>query len=163
MAVKTLILLACVLLVTTMVSSIEEEVDVEQYPAKSPVKAPAHAPEKHFVHPPVKAPVHPPVKAPVHAPVKAPAHAPVKAPVHPPVKAPVHPPVKAPVHAPAKPPVATLPPVANNHGYCKTHHPKRSCMRECTACCAKCKCVPGSKKCTNWDHVTIHGAIVKCP
>ncbi|CAA2994614.1 Hypothetical predicted protein [Olea europaea subsp. europaea] len=126
-----------------------------------------------FVHSHAGVPAHAPVKAPVPSPKKAPVHAPAHAPtnhhhVPPPKKAPIQTPEKPHVHPPLEAPST---PVAPIHGcvamceeYCKPVSPKRPCMRVCTACCAKYKCVPvGSKKCTNWGRVMIHGEMVKCP
>ncbi|CAK9162836.1 unnamed protein product [Ilex paraguariensis] len=93
MATKVvLLLLAYVLLVTNMVSSIEETVETEVYVPNYVAKPPAHAPAKSPTHAPPK---------------KAPAPAPKKPLVHPPTKVPAHPPVKA---------KAPVPPVAPKHG-----------------------------------------------
>ncbi|KAL2532172.1 Uncharacterized protein Adt_05523 [Abeliophyllum distichum] len=140
-------------------------------PKKAPVHSPAHAPvpapKKAPVHAPAHAPVPAPKKAPVHAPAHAPVPAPKKAPVHAPIPAPKKAPVHALAHAPKKHHVHVHPPkkgcVPKCEEYCKPVSPKRPCMKACTACCAKCKCVPGSEKCPNWDRVMIHGAMVKCP
>ncbi|KAL2552403.1 Uncharacterized protein Fot_06022 [Forsythia ovata] len=142
-------------------------------PKKAPVHSPAHAPIPAPKKAPVHAPAHVPIPAPKKAPVHAPAHAPAKHHVHahPPKKAHVHAPAKPPIHPPSKAPTPPISPISLTHAgcvpkceeYCKPVSPKRPCMKVCTACCAKYKCVPGSKKCPNWDRVMIHGAMVKCP
>ncbi|KAL8038669.1 hypothetical protein ABFX02_11G123000 [Erythranthe guttata] len=141
MAAKSaLFLLALVLFVsTTMGSSSVEEVDNLET---------GHHHYNHSHH-------HHHAKAPVHAPSKAPKKAPLHAPIPPPPKA-RH------AYPPASPPHGCVGMCAS---YCKLVSPKRHCMKTCTACCDKCKCVPvpGFKKCSNWDKVMIHGYIVKCP
>ncbi|EYU34700.1 hypothetical protein ABFS82_11G127300 [Erythranthe guttata] len=141
MAAKSaLFLLALVLFVsTTMGSSYVEEVDNLET---------GHHHYNHSHH-------HHHAKAPVHAPSKAPKKAPLHAPIPPPPKA-RH------AYPPASPPHGCVGMCAS---YCKLVSPKRHCMKTCTACCDKCKCVPvpGFKKCSNWDKVMIHGYIVKCP
>lgn len=51
--------------------------------------------------------------------------------------------------------------------YCKKdyRHKIRPCVKTCTACCDKSKCVPQpKKKCSNWDHVKMDdGKLIKCP
>ncbi|KAL7094816.1 hypothetical protein ACP275_11G128200 [Erythranthe tilingii] len=142
MAAKSaLFLLALVLFVsTTMGSSSVEEVDNLET---------KHHHYNHSHH------HHHHAKAPVHAPSKAPNKAPLHAPIPPPPKA-RH------AYPPASPPHGCVGMCAS---YCKLVSPKRHCMKTCTVCCDKCKCVPvpGFKKCTNWDKVMIHGYIVKCP
>ncbi|PIN05789.1 hypothetical protein CDL12_21668 [Handroanthus impetiginosus] len=136
MAIKsTLFLLALVLLVARMGLSVEDidTMETEHH-------------HHHYAKAPTKAPVHAPAKAPFHAPKKAIAHAPAQPPVH--------------AYSPVSPPHGC---VAMCASYCKAISPKRPCMRTCTACCSKSKCVPGFMKCNNWDEVTIHGYLVKCP
>ncbi|XP_073149086.1 uncharacterized protein [Henckelia pumila] len=140
MAIKSaLFLLAFVLLATRMASSLVEVDAIET----------EHHDDHHHNH----------SKAPAHAPTKAPAHAPKKAPTHSPKKAPTHPPVFPPPHFC----------VTKCEAHCKGLRPIERCVKTCTACCAKFKCVPdsdniGSKHyCKNWDGVVIHGKQVKCP
>ncbi|KAK6128342.1 hypothetical protein DH2020_037916 [Rehmannia glutinosa] len=148
MAIKSaLFLLAFILLVTRMGSSVEDvdNIETEHHHHHSHVNAPA------------KAPVHAPTKAPAYGPKKAPA----RAPVHAQAKSPVHSEPNAPAYAPVSFPHGC---VAKCASYCKPVSPKRPCMKTCTACCAKCKCVPsGIHKCTNWDQVMIRGHMVNCP
>ncbi|KAK4272073.1 hypothetical protein QN277_020673 [Acacia crassicarpa] len=125
----------------------------------------------------VKDPVSPPPKVtppPVVKPATPPPPA-VKTPYpSPPGKAPVPPP------SPVKPPVAPAPPagpiVKSNKdcvplcGYrCKEHSRKSVCIRACTTCCERCKCVPpgtyGNRevcgKC--YTDMLTHGDRPKCP
>uniref|UniRef100_A0A7N2KZ10 Uncharacterized protein n=1 Tax=Quercus lobata TaxID=97700 RepID=A0A7N2KZ10_QUELO len=105
--------------------------------AHAPVPSPSHAPSHHA----------PPAKAPAHAsPSHAPAHAPKPPPYYhaPPPKA--HAPVPS-VHEP--PTYAPSPSVKSKEDCtplcfqrCRLAKSKRMCMRACTACCARCKCVP---------------------
>ncbi|KAL1553388.1 gibberellin-regulated protein 14-like [Salvia divinorum] len=174
-------MLAFVLLVTRMVSSAGDVENIEtennDHRHHEHAKAPASAPVYTPLHAPAKAPIHHQhhehATAPAHAPlphhhhhhkhVTAPAHAPLPHHHH------EHAPVHTPLHAPAKAPAAStqIPPphgcVAQCASYCKPVSPKRPCMKKCTLCCAKCKCVPGSTKCHNWNSVEIHGHLVKCP
>ncbi|XP_047321053.1 snakin-2-like [Impatiens glandulifera] len=52
--------------------------------------------------------------------------------------------------------------------YCDIKMPgmKRDCQRVCSACCAKCNCIPlpGAKPCNGtWDKVIYHKIEVACP
>ncbi|XP_060191082.1 gibberellin-regulated protein 14-like [Lycium barbarum] len=96
----------------------------------------------------------------------------------PPVKAPSPPPaVKLPPPA-TKPPVPT-PPVSPPRTTaecfplcevrCKLHSRKNVCLRACTTCCLRCKCVPpgqygNREKCGKcYANMTTHGGKPKCP
>ncbi|GAV74820.1 GASA domain-containing protein [Cephalotus follicularis] len=94
-------------------------------------------------------------------------------------KAPAHPPVKS------RPPPHLVPPVRYPTPYSYSHHElpcvdycrpicdpyrrRRPCMRVCTKCCEKGKCVPPGedgakvKYCKIWDTVTLHDVVYKCP
>ncbi|KAF7819627.1 gibberellin-regulated protein 14-like [Senna tora] len=116
--------------------------------------------------PPLKSPAAPP--APV---VKKPTPpSPVQAPTPPP-QAPVKPPV-----APAPAPGPVVPIVRSNKDCvplcekrCELHSRKRVCMRACSTCCERCKCVPpgtyGNRelcgKC--YTAMLTHGNRYKCP
>ncbi|XP_075510732.1 uncharacterized protein LOC142546739 [Primulina tabacum] len=138
---STLFLLAFVLLATRLASSLEDREAIEN----------EHHRDLDHDHRYSKAPA----KEPAHAPAKAPARAPTKAPAHPPVKAPMHPPVFHHTHVC----------VEKCKTHCKGMGQRKGCMKTCTACCAKFKCVPDGSKlyCKNWDGVVIRGKIVKCP
>ncbi|KAL8528256.1 hypothetical protein ACS0TY_005892 [Phlomoides rotata] len=148
-----LIFVALFVLITKMESSVEFEL-VED------VESTENYHHHHHHHIYAKAPLLAPANAPTHAPKKSRIHAPAKAPVHAPRTGPlVSVPVKSP--APVSPPPRGC--VAMCESYCRPISPKRACMRTCTSCCAKFKCVPGFTKCSNWSKVAIHGYLVKCP
>ncbi|XP_057524237.1 gibberellin-regulated protein 14-like [Amaranthus tricolor] len=148
---------------------------VAPYPPKSPVIAP-YPPKSPVVAPyPPKAPAvapYPP-KAPVVAPY--PPKAPVVAPYPPkaPVVAPYPP--KAPIVAPTTPYYGHLPPVKKEdcvplcEKRCSLHSRKRLCVRACSTCCLRCKCVPpgtyGNKEVCGrcYTDMTTHGGRLKCP
>lgn len=52
---------------------------------------------------------------------------------------------------------------------CKLHSRKRVCMRACTTCCDRCKCVPpgtygNRERCGKcYTNMTTHGNRIKCP
>ncbi|XP_028793131.1 gibberellin-regulated protein 14-like isoform X1 [Neltuma alba] len=161
---SAILLLALFLVVATEVHSHDGEVKVKMNYVKSPLSPPPNAPPvvAHAPPPPVK-PVTPPppvVKTPYPSPP-----APDKAPVPP---------------SPVKPPVAPAPPAApivkSNKDCvplceyrCQLHSRKRVCMRACTTCCERCKCVPpgtfGNRevcgKC--YTDMLTHGDRPKCP
>ncbi|KAA8530274.1 hypothetical protein F0562_004983 [Nyssa sinensis] len=149
MALKAMLFLfASFLLVTTRVSSKDEEFFMEAAYAKVPVVAPSHSPIAPAPAPPVMEPAPaPPVKAP----------------------APVPPVYKPPVSAPTPPPKTKIECNPLCVERCKLHSRKRLCLRACMTCCDRCKCVPpgtyGNKekcgKCyTDW---TTRGGKPKCP
>ncbi|GMP30385.1 hypothetical protein CsSME_00005077 [Camellia sinensis var. sinensis] len=134
-----LFLLAFLLLVTTRVSSNDEEFLTEP-PAHSPVKAPALA----------------------HVPVKAPAPIlPIKPPVLPPS------PVQAPPTNFLPKTKQECVPLCEER--CKLHSRKRVCVRVCMTCCDRCRCVPpgtngNREKCGKcYTDMTTHGGKSKCP
>ncbi|KAI6671246.1 hypothetical protein NL676_006131 [Syzygium grande] len=137
-----LFLLAIFLLITTRVSSSDEDPRMQApFPpyAKVPVPAPA----------PAKVPAKPPTPSPPSKATPSPAKPPTYAPL---------PPVKS---------TADCVPLCDQR--CKLHSRKRLCMRACMTCCDRCKCVPpgtyGNQemcgKC--YTDMTTHGNRVKCP
>ncbi|GAB4854804.1 hypothetical protein Ancab_023388 [Ancistrocladus abbreviatus] len=147
-------------------------------PYTPPTKAPA-PPVKPYT-PPTKAPA-PPVK-PYTPPPKAPSpplkpYTPLPKTPSPPVK-PYSPPPKIPsppAETPPSPIIPYRPPVKKEECVplceerCKLHSRKRLCMRACSTCCIRCKCVPpgtyGNRelcgKC--YTDMTTHGNRPKCP
>ncbi|XP_062153015.1 gibberellin-regulated protein 14-like [Alnus glutinosa] len=160
MAFKAMLfLLTTFLVVTTRVSSNDQELNTKAIDVKVP--PPAQAPAKV----PVKAPsLTPPPKAPAYAPPpKAPAPEP---PVKPPAPAP---PVNPPAPAPLPPVTSKKDCIPQCDRRCQLHSRKRVCMRACMTCCDRCKCVPpgtfGNRemcgKC--YTEMTTHGNKYKCP
>ncbi|KAG2714474.1 hypothetical protein I3843_03G031000 [Carya illinoinensis] len=153
MALKALLFLfTCFIVVTSRVSSKDEELATKAVIVEAPV--PSQAPAKV-----------PAVKAPTHAPPAAPTYAP------PPKETAPVPPVKPP--APASP--SPLPvrskkdciPLCDQR--CQLHSRKRLCTRACMTCCDRCKCVPpgtfgNREKCGKcYTDMTTHGNKYKCP
>ncbi|GLT33307.1 hypothetical protein SLA2020_079090 [Shorea laevis] len=187
MAPKTLMfLLGTLLFVATKVSSYQKEDDeiMSSFPlapapaasVKPPTKAPVEAPvpsKPPTPAPPVKPPTHP-IKPPTPAPPAKPPTQPIKPPAAaPPAKPPTHT-IKPPTPAPSPVPVPGHPitkkdciPLCEQR--CKLHASKRKCVRACSACCDKCKCVPpgtdGNRemcgKC--YTETRTHGHIYQCP
>ncbi|KAK4282456.1 hypothetical protein QN277_013833 [Acacia crassicarpa] len=161
-----LLLLGIFVLLATNVSSYDEElINQGKYakPLVSPV-APVVAPT-----PPPPPPVKPPT--PPAAPVG-------KAPTPPPTTGhPVAPAPQPPVNPPVAPAPGPVPPIVRSNkdcvplceNRCQLHSRKRVCVRACSTCCERCKCVPpgtyGNRevcgKCYT-DMVT-HGNRFKCP
>nr|XP_028963601.1 gibberellin-regulated protein 14-like isoform X3 [Malus domestica] len=117
--------------------------------------------------PPLAKPPSPPYTkpTPVIPPVKPPT--PVIPPVNPP--SPVSPPVKPPTYPPL-PPVrskADCIPLCDKR--CMLHSRKRVCMRACTTCCDRCRCVPpgtfgNRERCGKcYTDMVTHGNRSKCP
>ncbi|RXH69406.1 hypothetical protein DVH24_037190 [Malus domestica] len=138
MASKTVLLLfATVLLFTARASSLD---DHEELAIKSTYgNAPAPQPLVKAPSPPLAKPPCPPLAKP-----PSPLYTKPPSPVSPPVKPPT--PVSPPVMPPTYPP---LPPVRSKSDCvplcekrCMQHSRKRPCMRACTACCDRCRCVP---------------------
>ncbi|GLU02022.1 hypothetical protein SLE2022_192950 [Rubroshorea leprosula] len=149
MASKTLMfLVGTLLLVATKVSSHQKEDDeiMSSFPL-----APAPAAS---VKPPTKAPA--PSKVPTAAPPAKPPTQPIKPPTPTPSPVPGHPITKK-----------DCIPLCEQR--CKLHSSKRKCVRACSACCDKCKCVPpgtdGNRemcgKC--YTETRTRGHIYQCP
>ncbi|KAL8545849.1 hypothetical protein ACS0TY_005825 [Phlomoides rotata] len=94
------------------------------------------------------------------------------------VEAPMYPPMDAPIYAPFGSPdvgwsdAPTSSPLPYGFGtacvamcsvHCHPIYPRRRCMRTCTACCAKSRCVPEFSPCCAWDTITVRGYNVQCP
>ncbi|XP_052197106.1 gibberellin-regulated protein 14 [Diospyros lotus] len=102
-----------------------------------------------------------------YAKAPVPALAPAPSPI---IKAAPPPPAPAPPVLPAPPPpkakIECLPLCEER---CKLHSRKRVCLRACTTCCARCKCVPpgtygNREKCGKcYTDMTTRGGRTKCP
>ncbi|ESW23119.1 hypothetical protein PHAVU_004G019900 [Phaseolus vulgaris] len=179
MASNSILLLAIFLLVTSKVFSHEEDLEIMANNVNPQVPAPVSAP-------PVKAPTPtPPVKSPSYPPGPVTTPSPTTPPVK--VPPPQSPTVKPPAPSPpqVKPPTPTPPvvyppplsPVVKStkdciplcDGRCQLHSRKKLCLRACTTCCYRCKCVPpgtyGNRemcgKC--YTDMLTHGNKYKCP
>ncbi|XP_028771233.1 gibberellin-regulated protein 14 [Neltuma alba] len=159
-----LLLLGILVLFITKVSSYDEDLVNQDKYTKAPVSAVA----------PVVAPTPSPAPKP-----STPPTAPVgKAPTPPPTTGhPVAPAPQPPVNAPVTPAPAPAAPIVRSNkdcvplceNRCQLHSRKRVCIRACSTCCERCKCVPpgtyGNRevcgKCYT-DMVT-HGNRYKCP
>ncbi|KAL4581651.1 hypothetical protein LXL04_006177 [Taraxacum kok-saghyz] len=178
MAMKLhLLLLVSFLLVSTSISSYDQEAAFATTPAgkTTPPPKPSPSPPLPVTKPPTATP---PVAKPPTAtsPVaKPPTAAPPVA--KPPTTAP--PVAKPPTTAPpvAKPPTAAppTPPRNTKECYppcvvrCKNHSRQNVCLRACVTCCDRCKCVPpgqsGNKEVCGscYTNMKTHGGRPKCP
>ncbi|XP_050104000.1 gibberellin-regulated protein 14-like isoform X6 [Malus sylvestris] len=117
--------------------------------------------------PPLAKPPSPPYTkpTPVIPPVKPPT--PVIPPVNPP--SPVSPPVKPPTYPPLPPVRSKADCIALCDKRCMLHSRKRVCMRACTTCCDRCRCVPpgtfgNRERCGKcYTDMVTHGNRSKCP
>lgn len=124
---------------------------------------PVYSPPPKTATPPVLKPPYPP-KAPSPPVVVPPPLAPY------PPKSPVTPPVKPPApYYGSGPPVKKEECVPLCEKRCSLHSRKRLCLRACSTCCLRCKCVPpgtyGNKEVCGrcYTNMTTHGGRPKCP
>ncbi|KAK4366568.1 hypothetical protein RND71_014448 [Anisodus tanguticus] len=100
-----------------------------------------------------------------------PVHTPPTTPYPPTQVTPPPPPPSPPVPTPpVSPPKTTADCIPLCQVRCKLHYKKKICVRACTTCCLRCKCVPpgqyygNREKCGKcYANMTTHGGRLKCP